>query len=276
MRSRSIMMWFSVGGAVCGIFCVIADGREVVLVPDATSKQVYVLDLSTGDVQSAFSISGYTTSPVEVIDGPVGSLLLSDQVRDMVFQLNSTGAYIKDFLQDPADKIRGIAYISGGLVGATGNGLFTWSQSGVEREFHFRGDYFDVAGVSSGALTATNVVDDNLEAYRTKNGHRLGSTASGEIDFPQQSARIDTASGVRVAVNSSSGQAICVYGFDGVLDYSFDVGGFGRGVVQLESGNLLVTTNEGLFEYAVEGSLVRQIMSGSGFRFLSRSKNYGF
>ncbi len=256
--------------------CASAVMADVILVPDAVSKQVYVLDPVTGDVDedATLDISEFSKAPFEVVDGPGSSLLMSDHDRAMVFRLHGDGSYAEDYLDEYAPGIRGIEFLEGGLVGATHKGLFTWDLGGVLRTFHLKGDYFDIARLMPSALVATDTTEGEIEAYQIPTAKLLGVATCDEMISPSQVAGITIGTHPRVAVNSFDSQAVFIFKLNGELDYSFPLSAFGLGIIQLESGNLLVTATDGLSEYTVEGEFVRQILDGGGFRFLSRSEHF--
>lgn len=271
-RAETFRLLFFLVGVL--LFAAEPGLADVILVPNSISKQIYVLDRNTGDVDSSFSVDSFSSSPIEIIDGPDDSLLLSDQLEAMVFRLDANGSFVNNYLAEPAPQIRGITFFNNVLVGATRTGLFAWDSSGVLKTFHFNGNFFDITQVTPNVLVATDATDDDLEAYRISNGRNLGSTEGGILQSPRQVIRITTTTGTRLAVSSYSSRGVYIYRLNGELDYSFPINSFGFGVIQLDGGNLLITSSAGLSEYTLGGEFIRQILTGNGFRYLSRSQNY--
>lgn len=265
-----------------GALALAAPGVQAqsILMPDTTGDQVIVFDGATGDQTGSFSIAAFTSTPINCIDGPGGTLLLSDQVQDMVFQLDAGGNLIGNYLTANIDNLRGINLAPNGyLLGAANGGFFAWDTNGdaLDTSAFPVSSYFDVEVITQGTprplILLADITSDNLEVYDTA-GNLVNETLSGSNNFPEQGQFINTPGGVRYASNSFSDGVVYVYNLDGTDDYSFDIAGSGRGIVQLLNGNLLVSSSTEVAEYTVDGTFVRQVLAGSGFRYLEYCDNY--
>lgn len=264
---------------LCGLFAAASmTYGQAILVPDSTSDDTFALDPATGDVLGSFDMSAYASTPINVIDGPNGTLLLSDQIRDMIFELDSAGTLIGDYITAPIDNLRGIHRFPNGIVaGATTTGMYAWGTDGNIRSEFIDGDFFDVNYLNN-LVIGTDIDDDNVQAYNF--GLVLvGETTPGGVDFPEQCAAVRNPSTGQTLLAVASFTPDTVYFFDagGNLVSSFPIlgGASGRGVIQLPSGNLLVSdSSNGVVEYTFDGTVIRTILSGTGFRYLELCRNY--
>lgn len=273
MRKRSSCV---VGLMMGGLIATTAPG-QVILMNDSSADVCHVIDPATGDVTGSFDTS-FSTTGINIIDGPDGTLLMSDQSNDTVYQLNADGTLIGDYITAPIDNIRGIDMVGNFLVGATTDGVFAWDANGDILANSVAGDFFDVDNASSAygfpGIVATDLTSDTIHAYRY-NGNFVTNTVAGG-DFLEQTTPIEIVPGsFCVGVVAFTGANVTVYfTSSGNIDYQFPITGAGRGLVQLDNGNLLVSSNSELAEYTVRGTYVRQIMAGTGFRYLEHSNNY--
>ncbi|MFW5653928.1 MAG: hypothetical protein ACOC0P_07760 [Planctomycetota bacterium] len=258
---------------LCGLFAAasLAHG-QVLLVPNSSPDELWALDATTGDVITTVALD-FTSTPINAIDGPAGTILLSDQVDDTIYQLDSNGALIGDYITAPIDNIRGIHRFPNGIVGgATTDGIFAWDTNGDLRAEFIDGDFFDVDFINN-LIVGASLGDDNVQAYNL--GLTLvGQSAPGSIDFPEQ---VTFARGGVLAVASFSDESVVFVNPDGSIASSFPLrnGGNGRGIYQLPSGNFIVTDNtNGIDEYDSRGNFIRNIASGSSFRFIDVSRNF--
>ncbi|MFW5653874.1 MAG: hypothetical protein ACOC0P_07485 [Planctomycetota bacterium] len=247
---------------------------QAILVPISEPERIAVLDPDTADLITLIDISDFTATPINVIDGPDGTLLLSDQVNDMVYQLDSTGALIGDYLTSRLDNIRGIHLLDCGVLGgATTNGLFGWDPTGVLLPNTIAGDFFDC--LPKGKLfVGSDIDDDNVQAY-DRNFVLVGQSPLGSVDFPEQ---INIVTENRIAAASFSDGAIYFFDFDtGIPVGSFPIrgNGGGRGVFQLSNGNFLVSdTLNGIDEYDPSGIFIRNILDDPTARYIEFCENF--
>lgn len=245
---------------------------QVILMNDATADTVQVLDRTTGDPLGTFDVS-FSSLGIAVIDGPGGTLLMSDQSGDTIWRMNANGSLIGQYISAPIDNLRGINLLPNGyVVGAAASGIFAWDRNGDVLSQNIPGDFFDVFYVQN-RLVASDLGDDTVDVYNLS-GQLIGGLPNGTIDFPEQATLINTTNGPRVAVAGFTAQSVTIITPSGTVESTFPITGSGRGIIQAGNGNLLVSSNSGLYEYGLDGTLIRTIMTGSGFRYLHLSRNY--
>jgi len=250
---------------------------QAILIPNSSPDALWALDPDTGDVITTIPLT-FTSTPINAIDGPNGTILLSDQVNDTIFQLDAGGNLIGNYITAPIDNIRGIHRFPNGIVaGATSTGMYAWDTAGDIRTEFIDGDFFDVNFVNN-LVIGTDIDDDNVQAYNF--GLTLvGETTPGGVDFPEQCALVrDPVTGQPLlAVASFTPDTVYFFSVSGNLVSSFPIlgGASGRGVIQLTSGNLLVAdSSNGIVEYLFDGTFVRTIATGTSFRYLELSRNF--
>ena len=261
----------------------------LLLIPESSNDRVMAFDPVTGDLIDPDFIAADPTNlstPIHAILAADGqSLLVSDQIADVVQQYALNGTYLGVFA--PAggadtsilDNIRGISLDpdNGHLLVSVGGGANADSIA----EFDTAGNYlgnrvangaggldspFDVL-VFDGALWVGGITSDAIHRYQP-DGTSLGVFASVD-SFPEQLAA--TPSGNLLVGNFS--------GIDeGVIEFSpagsvigiYDpasVGGY-RGVYELPNGNILTTNGDGVHEIDRSGNLIETKISGVSARFI--------
>ncbi|MFW5653058.1 MAG: hypothetical protein ACOC0P_03350 [Planctomycetota bacterium] len=246
-----------------------------VFLPNDVDDVVYVIEPRNGTPLGSFDVSSFATGPFELIDGNNGALLLSDRTADNIWELTVWGANLGAFNNAPVNEIRGIdRSLAGYIVGTTNSGFKAWQSNGNEVATGLNGDFWDVWFLNFPNVKrylVSDVVSDNVESYDLDVIPR-GQTTAGQMDFPEQIAPMTS---LRFAVASHSDGRIYIFNLrNGNLISSFPVDGAPRGVYQSSESVLLVTTTTGVYQYFTSGSLYREIMTGSGFRYLSQCRNY--
>jgi hypothetical protein len=243
-------------------------GDGVLFIPDSTNKRIMSFDPFTGaQIDSAFiTLDDVATgTAIHALMRPNGTILVSDQTRDVVHQYNLDGDYQGVFA--PAggadtsimDNIRGMALRPNGnllvTVGASAN-----ANSVAE---------FDLTGQHVGNFIANNSggLDSPYDVYQRSGGDWLVSSINSDeilrfggdgvalgqfaqaLSFPQQI--VDLANG-NVLVSNFSGSETGVLEFqaNGDLVDRYNPGGLSeyRGIYELGNGNLLVSTSGGVYE----------------------------
>gem|GEM_PF-4684918 len=246
---------------------------QVILMNDTTSDTVQVLDRTTGDLLTTFDAS-YSSTGIAVIDGPGSTLLMSDQTADTIWQMNSDGSLIGEYISAPIDNLRGINRLPNGyVVGAAASGIYAWNNSGDVLSQSIPGNFFDVFFIQN-RLVASDLGDNTVDVYNLS-GQLIGGLPNSSIAFPEQATLINTPNGPRVAVVGFTAQNVTIITPGGSVESTFPISGSGRGIIQAGNGNLLVSSNSGLYEYALDGTQIRTIMTGTGFRYLHVSRHYG-
>lgn len=261
----------------------------LLLIPESTNDRVMAFDPMTGDLVNADFIPSDATNlstPIHAVlsfDG--ASILVSDQLEDVVQQYDLTGTYIGVFA--PAggvdnsilDNIRGIAINSanGNLLVSIGSG----ANDDAIAEFDTGGNYLGNF-VANGA----DGLDSPFDVYQRTSDFLVGGITSDVIHsydaagspnaqfspintFPEQ---IGEASNGNVLVANFSGteEGVVEYSPAGALIGIYDppsLGGY-RGVYELPNGNILTTNGSGVHEIDRAGALVETKIAGVSARFI--------
>jgi hypothetical protein len=263
-------------------------GGGLLLVPDSTNDRVMAFDPTTGDLVDADFIPAdptHLTTPKDAILSASGtSVLVSDQVGDVVQEYALDGSYIGVFAPaggpNPAilDNILGIALRPNGnlLVTVTGG-----TNQDAVAEFDTAGNYLgNFIAIGAGGLDGPFDVylrsaDWLVSAINSDAIHRYDLTGAYIADlapinnFPEQV--IDIANGNVLVANFSGTQ-------EGVVELTAagsvvgvynpaSLGGY-RGVYQLPNGNILTTTGTGVHEIDRLGNLVETKIGGVGAQYI--------
>jgi hypothetical protein len=255
----------------------------LLLVPDWTLDKVLAFDAATGNlVDSNFipSSNPLLQSPRHAVQSPWGTILVSDQISDVVQEYDSSGTYIGIFA--PAggvntailDNIRGIAFRpNNNLLVTVGSGA---SQNTVQQ--------FNTGGTSISTFI-TGMASPFYILFRTANILVSGSSSpdinmydmagtfqstffsGSQLVFSQQ--MIQLANGDIAVAGFSSPSGIIILSSTGTYLRTLTGVTGCRGVYQLPNGNFLTTNAAGIHEVDdITGALVRTIMSGANFQFI--------
>jgi len=260
----------------------------LLLIPESTNDRVMAFDPQTGDLVDADFIPAdpaNLSTPIHAILAANGqSILVSDQIEDVVQQYDLDGNYLGVFAPSGGvdtsilDNIRGISLDpdTGNLLVSVGSG----SNSDAIAEFDSAGSYvgnrvangaggldspFDVVFGGSGLLVG-GITSDAIHEYSTSGVYANDFAAVN--NFPEQ---IQTISG-GVLVGNFAGTQEGVIEFDttgavvGVYDPP-SLGGY-RGVFELPNGNILTTNGGGVHEIDRVGNLVETKISSVNARFI--------
>lgn len=264
----------------------------LLLIPESTNDRVMAFDPATGDLVDANFIpsdSVNLSTPIQAILAADGnSILVSDQLDDLVQQYDLNGAYMGVFA--PAggadtsilDNIRGIALRpNGNLLVSVGGG----ANADAVAEFDLAGSYLGnfVANAAGGLISPFDVLrrtgDYLVGGITSDKIHGYDLTGASVPDFatvdtfPEQLAT--TASG-NVLVGNFSGtqEGVLEFTAGGSLVGVYDppsLGGY-RGVYELPNGNILTTNGNGVHEIDRSGNLVETKVSGVSARFISYAR----
>jgi hypothetical protein len=257
----------------------------MLLVPDWTADRVMTFDPVTGNLINANFIvdPAHLASPKNAIMSGRGTILVSDQINDVVQEYSASGTYIGVFAPaggpNPAilDNIRGITLRpNGNLLVTVGGGTNT----NTVAEFDSNGSYvgnFIAAG--SGGLSSpfdvyyrataqdylvTGSSSDAVHRY-SATGAYLGNLITG-VNFPQQ-VREALNTNILVAIFSTpSGVGEFTASGTPVGMYAPVTGN--RGVYELPNGNILTTTDDGVYEINRSGQLVSTKITGANAQYI--------
>lgn len=295
-------------GIVIGLLSASATATDVLLIPDSTADSVWVFDAFDGSlINSAFITDPGSDGGIDVFDRPMevlvasdGSLLVTDQFANVVSQFHQDGSFVGILslggIEDTniMNNIRGGHVLTNGAgagdVLVTNSGAFNdlvVSQKNVKRldptdgsekvDFAFnryggiRGP-FDIIEYN-GEVLVTDEGQDKIVRYTLDgkfNERFTSALAVPQLDFPQQMA---VASNGNLLVCAFSSGFILEFDSSGSLVGQYDPGTLElyRGIVELGNGNLLVTTNSGVFEVTRTGLVVETEAAGNGFRYITKA-----
>jgi hypothetical protein len=262
---------------------------DFLLIPDSTNDRVMSFDPTTGDLVDADFIPsdpGNLGTPIHAILSSGGdSILLSDQINDVVHEYALDGTYLGVFA--PAggadtsilDNIRGISLrANGNLLVTVGGG----TNDDAVAEFDTSGNYLGnfVANASGGLDSPFDVLlgtDALVGGINSDAIHRYDVTTGAYIadltainSFPEQLAFASSNGNLLVANFSGTEEGIVEYMLDGTQVGIYDpasLGGY-RGVYELPNGNLLVTNGSGVHEIDRMGNLVESKITSVSARFI--------
>ena len=261
--------------------------KDYLMITDWTNDRVSLFSKENGDLIDADfippspAVLGSPKMAMQTYNG--GSILVSDQITDGVYEFDTSGAYINIFA--PAggvnvailDNIRGIRY-------RANNNLLVCVASGASSNTI---QQFDTAGISMGAFIGTNLNSPFDILLRSNDmlitnssgsdritrfdldGNFLSSFYTGSnFAFPQQLQRLPNGNILVAAFSTPSGIAM--------LDSSGNflrllTGTTGlRSVFLLDNGNYLVTNGSGVHEVdSINGTPLRTIVSGASYQYIT-------
>jgi hypothetical protein len=259
----------------------------LLLIPESSNRRVMAFDPITGDLVDANFIPADTvnlSTPIHAILSAAGNtILLSDQIRDVVQEYDLDGNFLGTFA--PAggvntnilDNIRGMALRpNGNLLVTVASGPNTHSVAEFDTNGVYLGNFvangagglagpWDIYQRSGDWLVSNSTSPQALRRYHLTTGDFLSLLVSIS-SFPEQ---IDEAANSNILVANFSGQ-------QGVLEYTaagafvalYNVITGNRGVHELPNGNILTTSGNGVFEISRSNTLVSTKISGVSARFI--------
>lgn len=262
----------------------------VLLIPENDNDRVMAFDPETGNLLDANFIPSdpdNLATPIEVILSNNGnSLLVSDQLNDVVQEYDLDGNYLGLFAPASGvntsilDNIRGISLRpNGNLLVTVGSGGNAGNLAEFDADGNYLGVFFDgTTGNMSSPFDVflregtdylvSAITDDKIKSVGL-NGSFIGDFAPAD-NFPEQIAA--TASGnVLVGMFSGAQEGVLELTGTGSLVGVYSPASLGnfRGVYELPGGNILATTNDGVYEIDRMGNIVDTKISGISCRFIS-------
>jgi hypothetical protein len=259
------------------------------LIPDSTGDRVMAFNPNTGALVNANFIptdsTHLATPKAAILKSTATTILVSDQVNDVVQEYLLNGTYVGVFA--PAggvntailDNILGLTYRPNGnlLVTVTGGA----NQDSVA-EFNAAGTHVgNFIAIGAGGLDGpfdlvfrnadvlvSSINSDQILRYDRDTGAFLGVFAAVN-NFPQQIA-LAANGNVLVANFGGTQEGILEYQADGTFVARITVAGLSgyRGVYELPTGNLLVTTGTGVYEISRAGVLVEAKITGVSAQYI--------
>jgi uncharacterized repeat protein (TIGR01451 family) len=262
----------------------------LLLVPDSTNDRVMAFDPMTGNLVDADfiptnAVIGTGIEAILAADG--NSILLSDQIGDVVHRFDLDGNYLGIFA--PAggantailDNIRGIALDdSGNLLvtvggGANANAVARFDTAGNSTgnfiapgagglgspfDIYRQGNQWLVAGIDSDTIVAYDLTGTPIGVFAAVNTfpEQIAEAGNGNVLVANFSP--GTEEGV-IEFGPAGGAQIGRYDAPGLTGY--------RGVFELGNGNILTTTGAGVHEIDRAGNLVENKITGVSGRFIT-------
>lgn len=257
--------------------------QGLLLVPDSLADVVLGFDPYDGAYVGVVipNYSGFQT-PLNAIDSTRGTIYVSDQVSDAVFEFDYSGNYIRTITSlssSGIDNVRGIAIRDGYLYVTCGSG--TWANT-VQR--------FDLDGGSQSTFASTNLnspfdvyfrendvlvsnsSSDDIEWFDLSGGYLgkfVDSNGTGNVNFPEQIAR--RANGNVLVAGFSPAIGIYEYDSEGVLLNFYAFGNGNRGVYELGNGDIMFTDGNNVYRIDSNTGLLVTLKSGGSFRYIEWS-----
>ncbi|MBE2198541.1 MAG: S8 family serine peptidase [Anaerolinea sp.] len=260
----------------------------ILLAPDSTNDRIMALDPITGDVidpdfvpQNAVVGTGIHA----ILSASGDSILLSDQIGDVVHEFDLDGAYLGVFA--PAggantaimDNIRGISLdASGNLLVTVGGGANVDAVVMFDTAGNHLGNFiangaggldnpFDVYGRSSDWLVG-GIDSDAIHRYDPTGAYIANLTPVNT--FPEQIAEAGNGNVLVANFSPSTEEGVLEYTAAGAFVGRYDPAGLGgyRGVYELPGGTILTTTGTGVHEIDRSGNLVQSKITGISGRFI--------
>ena len=249
---------------------------------NSTAKQLMVFNPVTGDLVDESFIElddDATGTAIHALIGPNNTILISDQIRDVVHEYDLDGNYLGIFApigganNDILDNIRGMALRPNGNLLVT---VASSANANAIAEFDSDGNYlgnfidnssgglaspFDVYERPSVDWLVSSISNNQILSYEWANGDPIGQFAPVS-SFPQQIYDIEN--GNVLIANFSGTVGVHEFEADGTLVGVYNPSGVSgnRGVYQLPNGNILTSSGGGVFEIDRAGNLVETKYSG--------------
>lgn len=264
------------------VFSASARAQAVLLIPDSATDSVGMyapLDGSyLGDllVDSDPGAGGNLDTPINSIVGPDGYVYVSDQLKDAVLRFDQFGKFVDVFCDasDGLDNVRGIQFFGDELLvcysstsAPADRGVARFAPNGVRQPNLINGevDPFDVFAFGADILIA-DIASNAVIRY---NAQGIPIAPLFSIAFPEQTTfRSSTGRFLNIAHN---GNRITEFDLAGTITASVEISALGRGIAELDNGNLLMTNTNGVRELdPVTGATIRVVRPGTGFRYIER------
>jgi hypothetical protein len=254
--------------------------QGLLLVPDANTASVWAFDPYDGSLvsQNLIPSDSRLSSPVCAIDSGHGTILISDQVENAIFEYGYDGTFIRELVDSSQglQNLRGIAVYHSNLYVTVGDGAFagtiqrfdlqgssrtTWAAAGV-------GDPFDILFRDGDALVS-DIAQNKIQRFDL-DGNYAGPWTSQNclLAFPEQIAT--TQSGGILVAGFSQPNGIYEFDSQGNQIGYYAAGVRVRGVYELGNGNILFTASSKVLAFNRSNGETATIVDslGSSFRYI--------
>lgn len=282
----------AVAGVACCLMSVLSAhaGTEVLLIPDSGNDKVWALSPVDGAVINTSFIAPdiHLKQPIQVIPSGTGTLIITDELQDSVFEYSATGFYLRT-LASPADGLTigafggcmkdGFFYFTSGFSSGAGR-ILRLALDGTPPtlfcDFSAKGDPRGILAFGGGFLVGNSTTDDIefvsaagvISATPFHNSDGITS-----INFPQQLLQL--ADGTIMATGFSAPWGLFFFEPSGAFLGAYtspQVYLSPRGSAQLDNGNYIYTggTRIDIIDAKTQANtnVVNQL--GTSFRWVTR------
>ena len=251
------------------------NAQQVLLIPNSDDDVVGAYSPDDGSLIDAnFIVStGEMVVPFNAIDSGRQTIFVSDQSGDEILEYDLNGTFIGTAFDSSngIDNVRGIAVANGQLYATIGVGAFGGTiqqydlQTGAQTTLISGVDPFDIHVLPSSFLVANIGGTDQVESYDSNGVFEFEFDST--IEFPEQIS--ETANGEFLVGGFLAPEGIYRYSASGIEIGFLDTDGESvRGVFELGNGNVMYTTNTGLFVIDPNTGVSTELAAGGGFRFI--------
>ena len=262
----------------------------LLLIPESTHDRVMAFDALTGDLVDVDFVPSdpvNLTTPINaILSAGSDSILVSDQVGDVVQEYGLDGSYLGVFAPASGvdtsvlDNIRGIALRPNGhLLVTIGSGANAYAIAEFDTAGNYLGNF--IANSAGGLISPFDIyrragdwlvsgsASAALHSYDLLTGANLANFAPVD-NFPEQITEADNGN-VLVGNFLGTQEGVVEFTAAGSLVDVYNprlVGGGNRGVYELPNGNILTTNSTGVYEIDRAGNLVETKISDVSARFI--------
>lgn len=254
---------------------------QFIMIVHSTDNTVITFDPVNGNIiDPAYIVDAVNLqTPQHAILSPRGTVTITDQIRDGIFEYDTTGNFIRLFAPSGGvntailDNVRGHAYRpNGNVLGTVGTG----PNINAIPEFDTGGVYvgqFMNTGITSGWFIEfrqkePDILVSSINTPQTVNRYDLNgvlqSTFASVPSFPQQVHEMENGNVLVANFSPAASAGVQFFGRLGGTFYKrLNVVSSNRGVWLLRNGNIITTNASGIHEIdSTDGSLVRTIVAG--------------
>lgn len=255
--------------------------QSFLLVPDSTNNTILALSAVDGSVINTSLISDPVRfgTPKNAIDSGRGTILVSDQIADAVFEYDFSGNFLGTIISGASsgiDNIRGIDVFGGDLYVTVGGGVYNNTVQRFQLDGTRVGTFastnlsspFDVF-FRAGDVLVSNSTGSDIERFGldgTYLGKFVDSNGVTNVDFPEQiSARQN---GNVLVAGFSAPAGIYEYTAAGALANYYNVGTGLRGVYELQNGLFLFTDGNSISTFNPTTGALADVITGGSFQYI--------